>query len=203
MNFKEKNKKTKTYRSSSTTRNNLMRNMSSDLLKSLSVLNQFSKKNLTSSSPLMLNTHLRFPGITQLRTAKIVRLKLIADDEDEVLGYLKQYEKIDDMPPEILGKVLAYYENLKNPNTQAPPSTQNQVPQDNSYQRRNSSRKSEAPSSLITAEKREPIKPRESAGGIIYGSAKDIDAVQKPSTSCTQVFQSLISEEKSGNICVG
>jgi len=46
------------------------------------------------------------------------------DNEEEVLGYLKKYEHIDQMPQDELEKVMAYYESLKDPKQgkQQPPS---------------------------------------------------------------------------------
>lgn len=73
----------------------------------------------------------------------------------------------------------------------APPSQQYQqqapvTPQDNPYQRRSSSaRKPEGQNPYPAVERREPIRPRESAGGIIYGggSVRDSNNGDKPSSS--------------------
>lgn len=66
------------------------------------------------------------------------------------------------MPPEELEKVMAYYENLKNPKNQKPTSQksiQSQASQENAYQRKDSNKKSDTPS-IQNIERRESFKPK-------------------------------------------
>jgi hypothetical protein len=98
-----------------------------------------------------------------------------------VLGYLKKYEHIDQMPQDELEKVMAYYESLKEPKqSKQPPPTESRNP---------SSRQqlSSTPNSQHAPERREPIRPKETAGGIIYGSQQNLDNGLKPPSRYAEV----------------
>ena len=67
---------------------------------------------------------------------------------------------------------MAYYESLKEPKQSKQPSESRNAP--------NRQQLSSTPNSQQTPERREPIRPKETAGGIIYGSQQNLDNGPKP-----------------------
>ena len=85
------------------------------------------------------------------------------------------------MPQDELEKVMAYYESLKEPKqSKQPPPTESRNP---------SSRQqlSSTPNSQHAPERREPIRPKETAGGIIYGSQQNLDNGLKPPSRYAEI----------------
>lgn len=88
------------------------------------------------------------------------------------------------MPQDELEKVMAYYESLKEPKQNQP---RQPPPQVSESRKPTSSRQlnSSTPQSHQAVERREPIRPKETAGGIIYGSSQNLEG--KPPSRYSEV----------------